>query len=132
MTGLTRENPKTIAFVLNCYLSNAISTLELQTWAADVAGSGIAYPDYLLDLTTFDAPRFHVYEALGFSPGRTFSAEESDAIHGIAYLRDRKVYEAVDKARALQALQNHPSVRTEFAAVFPFIQSGHQSESVDG
>jgi hypothetical protein len=54
------KNPTTIAFVVNCYLSNAISTLELQTWAADVAGSGAAHPDYLLALTTFDAPRFHV------------------------------------------------------------------------
>lgn len=48
MTGLTRENPTTIAYVVKCYLSNAISTLELQTWAADVAGSGAAHPDYLL------------------------------------------------------------------------------------
>jgi hypothetical protein len=124
MTGLTRENPTTIAFVVNCYLSNAISTLELQTWAADVAGSGAAHPDYLLDLTTFDAPRFHVYETLGFSPSRTFSAEENDAIYGIAYLRHREVYESVDKARALQAWHQNPSVRTEFAAVFPFLVSG--------
>ncbi len=131
MTGLTRDNPTTIAFVLNCYLSNAISTEELQTWAADVAGSGASHPGYIMDLITFDAPRLHVYGTLGFSPGRTFSDQENEAIYGIAYLRDREVFEAPNRARALQALHHNPAVCAEFAAVFPFIQSGYQSKSVD-
>ncbi|WP_434677073.1 hypothetical protein J3P77_13120 [Pseudomonas sp. R1-18] len=118
MTGLTRDNPTIIAFVLNCYLSNAISTEELQMWAADVAGSGVAHPDYIMDLITFDAPRFHIYETLGFSPGRTFSAHECEAIQGLAYLRNRLVFEASNKARALQALHQNPSVGAEFAAIY--------------
>ena len=91
-------------------------------WAAEVAGSEVAHPDYIMDLITFDAPRSHIYEALGFSPGRTFSAHECDAIQGLAYLRNRLAFEAPNRDRALQALQQNPSVGAEFAAIFTFIQ----------
>lgn len=85
-----------------------------------------------MDLMTYDAPRFRIYDVLGFSPGRAFSVQQNAAINGIAYIRGREVLEDSIKVQALQALHQAPGVSAEFAAVFPFIQSGYQTESIGG
>ena len=122
MNGLTRENPSTIAFVVNCYFSNAIDTEELQQWAFMVVESAESYPDYIAELLNFDEPRFHIIRSIGFSPGRSFTEQEDEAVFGIAYLRNRKVFDGPSKDRALNSLHNNHEILTEFRTSFPFIQ----------
>lgn len=123
MNGLTRENSSNIAFVVNCYLGNSISTDELQQWATRIMGSTGEYPDYIVELLSFDAPRFHIYKAIGFSPSRRFTNQESEAISGIAYLRNREVViEGPTRECAINSLHMNLTILTEFRAAFPFIQ----------
>jgi hypothetical protein len=122
MNGITRENSSTIAFVVNCYLSNSISTDELQQWATRIMESTGEYPDYIVELLSFDAPRFHIYKAIGFSPSRRFTNQESEAIFGIAYLRNREVFDGPTKECAINSLHMNHTILTEFRTAFPFIQ----------
>ncbi|MBW5416396.1 hypothetical protein [Pseudomonas sp. MAG002Y] len=122
MNGLTRENSSTIAFVVNCYFSDAINTEELQQWAFMVMESAESYPDYIAELSNFDAPRFHIYNSIGFSPGRSFTKQEDEAIFGIAYLRNREVFDGPSRHRALNSLHDNHAILTEFRNYFPFIQ----------
>lgn len=122
MNGLTRENSSTIAFVLNCYLSNSIRTDELQQWAIRIMESTEPYPDYISELLSFDAPRFHIYKTIGFSPSRNFTSQESEAIFGITYLRNRDVFDGPTRERALNSLHMSQTILTEFRTTFPFIQ----------
>lgn len=122
MNGLTRENSSTIAFVLNCYLSNSISTDELQQWAIRIMESTEACPDYISELLSFDAPRFNIYKAIGFSPSRRFTSQEHESIFGITYLRNREVFDGPKREQALKALHMNQATLSEFRAVFPFIQ----------
>ena len=122
MNGLTRENSSTIAFVVNCYLSNSISTDELQQWAIQIMESIEACPDYIAELLSFDAPRFHIYKTIGFSPGRSFTSQENEAIFGIAYLRNREVFDGPTREHAINSLHMNQTILTEFRTAFPFIQ----------
>ncbi|MGN0927219.1 hypothetical protein [Ectopseudomonas mendocina] len=122
MNGLTRENSSTIAFIVNCYLSNSISTDELQQWAIRIMESTEAYPDYIAELLSFDAPRFHIYKTIGFSPGRSFTNQEDEAIFGIAYLRNREVFDGPVGEHAINSLHMNQAILTEFRTAFPFIQ----------
>jgi len=122
MNGLTRENSSTIAFIVNCYLSNSISTDELQQWAIRIMESTEAYPDYIAELLSFDAPRFHIYKTIGFSPGRSFTNQEDEAIFGIAYLRNREVFDGPAREHAINSLHMNQAILTEFRTAFPFIQ----------
>lgn len=122
MNGLTRESSSTIAFVVNCYLSNSISTDELQLWAFRIMESTEACPDYIAELLNFDAPRFHIYKTIGFNPGRSFTAQEDEAIFGIAYLRNREVFDAPAREHAINSLHMNQTILTEFITAFPFIQ----------
>ncbi len=122
MNGLTRDNSSTIAFVLNCYLSNTISTDELQEWASRVMESTKAYPNYISELLSFDAPRFNIYKTIGFSPSRSFTSQEDEAIFGITYLRNRDVFDGPERERALNSLHMNQAILTEFRTTFPFIQ----------
>ncbi|MDN3238042.1 hypothetical protein [Pseudomonas sp. WAC2] len=121
MNGLTRESSSTIAFVVNCYFNDAINTEELQQWAFMVLESAESYPDYITELLTFDAPRFHIYRSIGFSPSRSFTKQEDEAIFGIAYIRNRKVFDGPSRDRALNSLHNNHVILTEFRTYFPFI-----------
>ncbi|WP_422910653.1 hypothetical protein ACOCLD_02005 [Pseudomonas sp. MAC6] len=122
MNGLTRENSSTIAFIVNCYLSNSISTDELQQWATRIMESTGEYPDYIVELLSFDAPRFHIYKAIGFSPSRRFTNQESEAIFGITYLRNRVAFDGPTKECAINSLHMNQTILTEFRTAFPFIQ----------
>ena len=122
MNGLTRENSSTIAFVLNCYLSNSISTDELQQWAIRIMELTEAYPDYISELASFDTPRFHIYKTIGFSPSRSFTNQEDEAIFEITYLRNRDVFDGPTRERALNSLHMNQTILTEFRTAFPFIQ----------
>jgi hypothetical protein len=122
MNGLTRENSSTIAFVVNCYLSNSISTDELQQWATRIMESTGEYPDYIVELLSFDAPRFHIYKAIGFSPSRRFTNQESEAILGITHLRNREAFDGPTRECAINSLHMNQIILTEFRAAFPFIQ----------
>lgn len=122
MNGLTREDSSTIAFVVNCYFSDAINTDELQQWAFRVMESDESYPDYIAELLGFNAPRFHIYKVIGFSPSRSFTIREDEAICGIACLRGREVFDGPDKDQALNSLRNDQAILAEFQATFPFIQ----------
>lgn len=122
MNGLTRENSSAIAFIVNCYLSNSISTDELQHWATRIMESAEAYPDYIVDLASFNAPRFHIYKTIGFSPSRSFKNQENEAILGITYLRNREVFDGPIRERAIKSLHMNQAILAEFRAAFPFIQ----------
>ncbi|WP_373386904.1 hypothetical protein [Pseudomonas alcaligenes] len=122
MNGFTRENSSTIAFIVNCYLSNSISTDELQQWAARIMESTEEYPDYIVDLLSFDAPRVHIYKAIGFSPIRSFTNQEDEAILGITYLRNREVFDGPTRERAINSLHMNQAILAEFRTAFPFIQ----------
>ena len=117
------EDSATITFVLNCYLSNAISTEELQEWVVVLMGTHDLHPQYAAELFNFNAPRFHIYKAIGFVPSRKFTKQEKEAIYGIAYLRKRDVYDAPSKSKALASLEKSNSVLSEFRATFPFLQA---------
>lgn len=121
MEGLTRDDSSEIAFVVACYLANAIDTAELRRWAEHVVASRGAFPAYVLDLLDFDAPRFHVYRVLGFTPDRGLSGEESAAISGLAYARGRAVHDGPTREAASRALARRPEIGQEFARVFPFV-----------
>ncbi len=84
--------------------------------------SSSGYPDYVVDLREFDAPRFHFYKVVGFTPSRGLSETESHAISGIAYLRGREVVDGPSKQIALAALSSCPHIAEEFNATFPFLQ----------
>lgn len=121
MEGLTRDDSSEIAFVVACYLANAIDTAELRRWAEHVVASRDAYPGYVIDLMDFEAPRFHVYRVLGFTPSGDFSEAESAAISGIAYARGRAVHDGPTREAASRALARRPEIGQEFARVFPFV-----------
>ena len=122
MNGLTRENSSTIAFIVNCYLSNSISTDELQQWATRIMESAEACPDYIVELLSFDAPRLHIYKTIGFSPSRSFTNQEDEAILGITYLRNREVFDGPTRESAIKSLHMNQTILAEFRTAFPFIQ----------
>lgn len=126
MTGLTRDNSATIAFVEACYFSNGIDTAELNEWAEHIMISHPTYPDYVVDLREFNAPRFHFYRIVGFTPDRELSQAESKAISGIAYLRGREVIDGPSEQDAFTALIGNSHILDEFTSTFPFLQLPRQ------
>ncbi|AVP96790.1 hypothetical protein C7S18_06065 [Ahniella affigens] len=126
MKGLTREDSSTIGFVGACYLSNAVDTPELNEWAERIMIVGSGYPDYVVDLREFEAPRFHFYRVVGFTADRSLSDTESHAIYGIAYLRGREVVDCPSREVATAALSSCPHILEEFRATFPFLYSPRQ------
>jgi hypothetical protein len=120
--ALTKENSATIGFVVSCIFAGAIDKRELQAWADHVLVSTDSYPPYIVDLSTFDEPLFHISRVVGFVPHSNLSDSEKDALVGIAFVRGREQFEPVpSRDQALAALAAHPPVLARFRETFPFI-----------
>ncbi len=120
--ALNREDSTTIGFVLSCIFDSAIDARELQAWADHVLTTVDASPSYILDLSTFDEPLFHLYQVIGFTPSSPLTEAEEVALVGIAFLRGREQFEPEpSRARALAALAAHPRVAADFRETFPFL-----------
>jgi hypothetical protein len=120
--ALTKDNSSTIGFVLDCLFAGAIDNLELHAWAEHVLSATDSCPPYIIDLSTFDEPLFHIHRIVGFVPSSGLSDDEHVALIGIAFVRGRDQFEPVPtKEQALAALHHHFSLVTRFRSVFPFI-----------
>ena len=120
--ALTKDDPTTIGFVVSCIFACAIDTRELQAWADHVLMTVDTYPSYIVDLSTFDEPLFHIYRIIGFTPHSHLTKTEQMALVGIAFLRGRQQFEPEpNRAQALAALAAHPLVVADFRETFPFL-----------
>jgi len=120
--ALTKDNADTIGFVVACLFAAAINKDELHTWADHILTTADSCPPYIVDLSTFDEPLFHIHQVIGFVPSSGLSDDERSALVGIAYCRGREQFEpAPTKSQALKALTAHPQLMTRFRITFPFI-----------
>ena len=76
-------DPASVAFVVRCFLLQAISAEELREWAEEVLASGAECPIFVEGLAEFDGVGEEVYRMLGFVPDREFTPAEDAALAGI-------------------------------------------------
>jgi hypothetical protein len=120
--ALTKDDSATIGFVVACLFAGAIDVRELRSWAEHVLTASDACPTYVIDLSTFDQPLFHIYRLIGFVPSSALTDSERVALVGIAAARGRDPFEPVPtKEQALAALAAQRHLLTRFRATFPFI-----------
>ena len=126
-------DPASVAFVIRCFLLQAISAEELREWAEEVLASGAECPIFVEGLAEFDGVGEEVYRMLGFVPDREFTPAEDAALAGIAYDRGRVPAAGaagVDEAR--QALEAAPELADEFRRGFMFLRWGDAGGPVPG
>ncbi|MFD3428477.1 hypothetical protein [Nocardia fluminea] len=124
VSGLTRDDPSTIGFVVGCLFCEAIDLNDLREWALHVVVENEVddVPEYILNLTDPVDSRAHVVNVIGFSAGGNRVREMEACLYGIAYLRGVDVFDPpVSRASAEEALLACPDVMREFRSTFPFI-----------
>ena len=120
--ALTKENSATIGFVVACLFAKAIDKDEMHAWADHIFATTDSCPSYLVDVSTFDEPLFHISRVIGFVPVSGLSDSEQVALVGIAFLRGRDQFEpAPTREQAVSALATHQHLVTRFRETFPFI-----------
>ena len=87
MCGLTKNDSGRIKFVLSCFIAGSIDRQELRKWGEQVIAQSDDFPDYMLDLISFDQPRFHIYKTIGFVPSDTLTENVRQTIDQLAAYR---------------------------------------------
>ena len=122
VAGLIEGNSERLGFVLSCLFAEAISRAELHEWARKNVEECDAPPRYLTELINFDGPLFHIYELIGFAPHWTHTDEETLAIAGVAFKRERQPFDhPVIRQEALRELERNPEIGERFHSEFPFL-----------
>ena len=120
----TKKERDTIAFVLACLFSSAITKADLRQWAISIIDKldAESTPSYIFDLVDFNGELKDIYKIIGFVPiWNCFHAEEN-SLYGISVIRGVGLYDAPLKPQeALLLLKENPHIFDSFVDVFPFI-----------
>ena len=119
---LSKESSEAIAFVFASHFAEALCMREINQWAESVLLATDDYPEYILDLCTHKGYLKDVYNLIGFAPVSDLSAEEKEALHGIADMRGVDRFEPFpSKERAKEMLRVNAHVLPRFREQFPFV-----------
>ena len=116
-------DPASVAFVIRCFLLQAVAVEELREWAEQALAGGEECPIFVEGLAEFDGVGEEVHRMLGFVPERAFTPAQDAALVGIAYDRGRAPRPgSPGEAEAREALRALPELADEFRLAFAFLR----------